>query len=887
MTNGGELPGRVGATFVRADLHVHTHADSDASPEPDLDAYIKTSMEHGIDVLAITDHNRVDFVRAAMKAAESTSLLVLPGIEISTHDGHLLAIFPPTAVTELEALAAPGNLQLTDLSETEKRSTRSILHLVEEIHKRGGLAIPAHVDVKNGAATKMSSAQLQELLKHPGLAGLEFADSDALASWFTDDDTDSGRLAAWHARQKVPELKARGLARLMSSDAHSPDQVGRDRKSRTLTRLRIDDPNFAAVKNAIVHNPKARCKAEVVLPASYPRLISAEFEGGFLDGVEMDFSENLNCLIGGRGSGKSTALLAIRAALGGRLGPEEDPDDEDRMPAVTRVTFIDTTGAEATAIRQRGEAPRDESGTPVRLRLADLGQEETGRLAQGYNANPALLLEFLDSFVHRDDYDETERALLEQLEENSSVVARSRGIAKQIEDKKAEEARLDARLKKANQDRVEEIARWAATLASQGPFLSELETQITNATRVPNQQLDLSIDELALQFGVDLAGKAAAPHIDGADGLRQQIGEFSQKRDEILAAANKQLAEAADTTRRALDKWIAEQQNLEKRLSVKQQELEEQGLKVQAGAVQQIGGQLQLVRTQLAELNKRHSEHSEALQTRKRLLEQLRANRRKLFFERKVALERIANEANRHTEDLTIRVWFEEAGSKTEWVSWLANMFSLRQRAFRLAEQVGPHDFAEKLQTDAGRQELLTLKDTDGSTFFAAEQLEAAGDPNEIFRLETMLLPDLARIQVQRKGDPEPHSFDHLSAGQQRSVLLSLLLCAERNEPLVLDQPEDHLDGQYIAESVVSHLEAAKERRQVIIATHSANLTVLGDAELVMPMVVEGGKGKPELSGAVDRPDTRKQVCSLLEGGVQAYQKRGKRYGLRFAEEDV
>ncbi len=146
-----------------------------------------------------------------------------------------------------------------------------------------------------------------------------------------------------------------------------------------------------------------------------------------------------------------------------------------------------------------------------------------------------------------------------------------------------------------------------------------------------------------------------------------------------------------------------------------------------------------------------------------------------------------------------------------------------------------------------------------------------------------MLLPDRPRIEVQRRGQAERQAFDHLSTGQQRSVLLGLLLCAERSEPLVLDQPEDHLDGQYIASSVVRHLEAAKERRQVIIATHSANLTVLGDAELVVPMIVENGKGRPEKSGAVDRPETRDQVCALLEGGVEAYKRRGNRYGLNFA----
>jgi len=151
--------------------------------------------------------------------------------------------------------------------------------------------------------------------------------------------------------------------------------------------------------------------------------------------------------------------------------------------------------------------------------------------------------------------------------------------------------------------------------------------------------------------------------------------------------------------------------------------------------------------------------------------------------------------------------------------------------------------------------------------------------------LQTMGLEDRPRIEIQRDGNSDRRSFDHLSAGQQRSVLLSLLLCAERNEPLVLDQPEDHLDGQYIASAVVRHLEAAKERRQVLIATHSANLAVLGDSELVIPMRVEDDKGRPYAVGAVDRPETRDEVCALLEGGAHAYKKRGQRYGFRFAED--
>jgi hypothetical protein len=107
------------------------------------------------------------------------------------------------------------------------------------------------------------------------------------------------------------------------------------------------------------------------------------------------------------------------------------------------------------------------------------------------------------------------------------------------------------------------------------------------------------------------------------------------------------------------------------------------------------------------------------------------------------------------------------------------------------------------------------------------------------------------------------------------------MLSADRDEPLIVDQPEDHLDASYIARSIVRQLEAAKEHRQVIIATHSANLTVLGDAELVIPMYAEAGRGHPKDAGAVDRPSTRERVCQLLEGGRDAYRRRGERYGFR------
>lgn len=870
-----------GAEFVRVDLHVHTFPDSVTDPDPDLDSYIDAAIAAGVRVLGVTDHNTAQFAVKAVVAAQGKELLVLPGVEISTHDGHLLGLFAPTDVDALAALAHPDNLRLKEISETEARSQRSMLDLIGEIDGRGGLAIPAHVDAGDGMAARMSPSELQEVLTHPGLAGLEFARPEALATWFTDDDEDEHRRVAWKARQNVAELRDRGLARVMSSDAHSVDKVGQDRALRTLTRLRLDDVNFDAVRNAVLLNPKARCKAEATLPITYPRVVSASFVEGFLDGVTLEFSPNLNCLIGGRGSGKSTALLAIRAALGATLGPDEDADDVIRMPEETRVTFVDRAGSERTAVRNRGMTSVDaDSGSPISLRLADLGQDESGRLARGYDENPLGLLAFLDGFVVKHRYDEADEDLLAKLDENAAEVTRTSISSAAIRQREEEHAKLEATLAAAEKGNIESLAEWARILAAQAPLLERLDEELARASRASDEVPAIDIDALALEYGVDLE-KRGKTFVEGAEGLREQLGKLHESSVTIRKEASGSLEEAGEGARKALELWKTDQSKLREALDAKQKELEAKGLTVQAGAIREIADRLNVVKQQIVELKGRQKAHRDALKVRASLLSELRTNRDLLHAAREATLKRICAAASAQSEGLTIRVSFDRAGLDESWARWLGVAFNLRSpRVQRLAAKISPGELAEKLVNNP--DDLVKLKD--GSEPFLTQ--DAVDDKRQwqtIFTLETMRLEDKPTIVVQEAGVSKPKGFQNLSAGQQRSVLLGLLLCAERDEPLIVDQPEDHLDAQYIANAVVRHLEAAKERRQVIIATHSANLTVLGDAELVIPLRVEDGHGEPFDFGAVDRPETRAQVCALLEGGIDAFRRRGERYGFRFS----
>lgn len=376
---------------------------------------------------------------------------------------------------------------------------------------------------------------------------------------------------------------------------------------------------------------------------------------------------------------------------------------------------------------------------------------------------------------------------------------------------------------------------------------------------------------------------------------RQPVGPLAPNIEAALSAINAEVARLATTRtsglRRAvapldalLNTWQEGHTELRLRLEKKQAELEAQGLKVEAGEIRRLGKRMEEVGRNLSSLQERQRQHRIARQQRDGLLRRLRGNRDQLYGLRRSTLKDISDQANDGSLGLRVHVSFERQGQRDDWTDWLRAKFRFHSpRVDRLAEKLVPEQLATWWLN--GCNPLLALVDSggDGTAFFSPAQLEGTTmTSDEIFELETMRIEDRPRIVVEEGGRPR-REFDELSAGQQRSVLLSLLLFGGGSEPLIIDQPEDHLDAPYIATAIVHHLEMAKERRQVIIATHSANLTVLGDAELVVPLHAEAGRGRPVDAGAVDRPATLKRVCELLEGGAAAYRRRGERYGFAFA----
>ena len=122
--------------------------------------------------------------------------------------------------------------------------------------------------------------------------------------------------------------------------------------------------------------------------------------------------------------------------------------------------------------------------------------------------------------------------------------------------------------------------------------------------------------------------------------------------------------------------------------------------------------------------------------------------------------------------------------------------------------------------------------------------------------------------------------FKHLSvasAGQKTTAILTFIL-SFGTAPLVLDQPEDDLDNHLVYSLIVDKIKEIKQRRQVIVVTHNANIPVNGDAEYVISMSSDTHNLKIQAEGTIERTNVKQEICEVMEGGIDAFRTRARRY---------
>jgi ABC-type cobalamin/Fe3+-siderophores transport system ATPase subunit len=149
--------------------------------------------------------------------------------------------------------------------------------------------------------------------------------------------------------------------------------------------------------------------------------------------------------------------------------------------------------------------------------------------------------------------------------------------------------------------------------------------------------------------------------------------------------------------------------------------------------------------------------------------------------------------------------------------------------------------------------------------------------------IDEILYKNYFTLNTTIRYEVEPSKYkllEELSLGQKGTVLLKIYLSTGNNCPIIIDQPEDHLDNDFIYSDLVSTLRSVKEKRQIIIVSHDANLVVNGDAEQVIVAKYENGTISHELSGSIENEIIRSKITNILEGGDEAFKKREKKYQL-------
>jgi ABC-type lipoprotein export system ATPase subunit len=881
-----------GARFVRADLHIHSYLgshdvkDITATPE----AIVATAAREGLKVIAITDHNEISSVAAAIAAAGPLGLLVVPAVELSTPEGHLLSYLP--TIDALQRFY--GQIDIGDRGTQNSHCRNSVLDCLTKVQALGGFGILAHVDGPSGLETETPGASPHKLniLCHRALLGIELATATSPIA-YSDQDPDATR--AGIGRERIKRLGLGGrhfLARVLDSDAHTLQALGRNaRGDRKVTRLKMNVPAFESLRIAL-DDSDARVRIEDELPAAVPTIKGVRMSGGFLAGESIHFGPNLNCIIGGRGTGKSTTFEVVRCLTGQPGGTSVV--DSDAWPDQVDLLFQDQAGQVHHLTRARGgevDNADDPLEGPLSFTVECYGQGETHQISQRAQNDPAALLEYLDRFVDVRDDIAREEELRGVLLDLQSKIEDAAGRVELIPQYQRNLALTQSQIKAAEKANAKEI------IALQRKV--EQERQIRAAILQKTQTIVGGVSQQTIKENIAGLKGVADPNalvVGGAEfsAIVAQATTFEAELGTADASLKASATRLSDLVRTQLAAWRAKEQPIVKEIDDKKRALEAQGIRVDMAYIQKLAADEARLQQEVANLKTWQPALASLWTQRKKALADRWAARGRIAARRNAFGQKASASLRVALSDLNVTLKFEASGYAPA-----ANSIIIEAMGWRTVQVPRASVLTEKLTVpvllDAiVRQDpapIAALKTDDGITVFGRADATAliqrlAPDPVR-FQLERCEIFDRPRLTVTReytdaggKKAYRTREFRNLSLGQQQSVLLALMLSADSNTPLIIDQPEDNLDGEFIYQSLVPVLRRAKERRQVIVVTHNANIAVLGDAEQIIVLRANYERGVITNRGSIDDSDIRGAACAILEGSEEAFRRRARIYGI-------
>ena len=184
-------------------------------------------------------------------------------------------------------------------------------------------------------------------------------------------------------------------------------------------------------------------------------------------------------------------------------------------------------------------------------------------------------------------------------------------------------------------------------------------------------------------------------------------------------------------------------------------------------------------------------------------------------------------------------------------------------------------------------------------SIFDEDSLAFNGNKDKFSHIEHFLTTNFYKYSfvIEYQGD----KFEQMSPGKKAFIVLKLILeFSDSKIPVLIDQPEDSLDNRAIYTELTKYIKETKEDRQIIIVTHNPNIVVSGDAENIIVANQQSdnspnqnGKKFDYINGALENRNNnsksefilqkyniREHVCDILEGGEDAFMRREKKYSI-------
>jgi len=665
-------------------------------------------------------------------------------------------------------------------------------------------------------------------------------------------------------------------------------------KARELDAVRHDD-----IKNRVLDHRARSSRSTRVYddksmippnrnPAHHHEILSLRVTGGFLAGAQLEFADGLNCLIGGRGAGKTTVLEFLRFGLGLMPDPKSNQQRYRSIEALVKANLgngrltIDVrtrTNMQYTASRGAHDTVQvlNEAGTAVPISLdrdqifgADVfSQNEIEEIA----SSPTAQLDLLDRFRENDTV--TIARELEELDRELGQSGRELvRVDQELDDSRGRASELtilQEKLKGLAEGAGAEANRINAAHSAKGERARQEKVPESLITAVQKLVRDVRSSQSAFQASVDAQLDSQTPQASNHEifqGLRGDMQSFTSR----IGVAFESIEHEA----RTIDSRIREHaltlagrhaiQEAEYRSIVAASEEEE----ARAAERQALLSALADAQAAASEQLAKEQERQNLLKARAQLLKRSSELHDQRFAIRKQIAERLTSQFP------SIRVTVSQAADVDvyrEAVTEALRGCGVKQgpAADRLCQVFLPGELAEVLAND----DLATLMQRSSFDEDRSRKIMSALRTDGLqYAIEAVALDDRPSIEL-LDGDTFKEST-RLSTGQRCTTILPILL-TQSERPLLIDQPEDNLDNAFVYETIVRALQGIKGSRQVIFVTHNPNIPVLGEAERVFVFSSDGQHATLKQVGNVD--ECREQIERILEGGREAFLLRKKRYG--------